>query len=101
MLTHSRLALLVIDMQQGLFASEQSRYRSASVVANINLLIDACHQQSTPVVFIQHDGPTDDALEPHTAGWHLLPQLHREPTDHLIRITACGAFYRTGLQALL
>ena len=61
MLTHSRLALLVIDMQQGLFASEQSRYRSASVVANINLLIDACHQQSTPVVFIQHDGPTDDA----------------------------------------
>lgn len=44
MLTHSRLALLVIDMQQGLFASEQSRYRSASVVANINLLIDACHR---------------------------------------------------------
>ena len=101
MLTHSRLALLVIDMQQGLFASEQSRYRSASVVANINLLIDACHQQSTPVVFIQHDGPTDDALVPHTAGWHLLPQLHREPTDHLIRKTACDAFYRTGLQPLL
>lgn len=101
MLTHSRLALLVIDMQQGLFASEQSRYRSASVVANINLLIDACHQQSTPVVFIQHDGPTDDALEPHTAGWQLLPQLHREPADHLIRKTACDAFYRTGLQPLL
>jgi nicotinamidase-related amidase len=101
MLTHSRLALLVIDMQQGLFASEQSRYRSASVVANINLLIDACHQQSTPVVFIQHDGPTDDVLEPHTTGWQLLPQLHREPSDHLIRKTACDAFYRTGLQPLL
>lgn len=101
MLTHSRQALLVIDMQQGLFASEQSRYRSASVVANINQLIDTCHQQSTPVIFIQHDGPIEDVLEPQTAGWHLLPQLHRETGDHLIRKTACDAFYRTGLQPLL
>ena len=97
----SQLALLVVDMQQGLFSSEQSRYRSASVVANINLLIDFCHQESIPVVFIQHDGPIDDVLEPQTDGWQLLPQLHRQPNDHLIRKSACDAFYRTGLQPLL
>ena len=97
----SQLALLVVDMQQGLFSSEQSRHRSASVVANINLLIDFCHQESIPVVFIQHDGPIDDVLEPQTDGWQLLPQLHRQPHDHLIRKSACDAFYRTGLQPLL
>ena len=97
----SQLALLVVDMQQGLFSSEQSRYRSASVVANINLLIDFCHQESIPVVFIQHDGPIDDVLEPQTDGWQLLPQLHRHANDHLIRKSACDAFYRTGLQPLL
>lgn len=97
----SQLALLVVDMQQGLFSSEQSRYRSASVVANINMLIDFCHQESIPVVFIQHDGPIDDVLEPQTDGWQLLPQLHRQPNDHLIRKSACDAFYRTGLQPLL
>ena len=97
----SQLALLVVDMQQGLFSSEQSRYRSASVVANINLLIDFCHQESIPVVFIQHDGSIDDVLEPQTDGWQLLPQLHRQPHDHLIRKSACDAFYRTGLQPLL
>ena len=97
----SQLALLVVDMQQGLFSSEQSRYRSASVVANINLLIDFCHQESIPVVFFQHDGSIDDVLEPQTDGWQLLPQLHRQPHDHLIRKSACDAFYRTGLQPLL
>ncbi len=97
----NRLALLVIDMQQGLFANEQSRYRSANVVANINLLIHHCHHHSQPVIFIQHDGPEDDPLEPHTEGWQILPQLRRAPQDHLIRKTACDAFYRTGLQPLL
>ncbi len=99
--THSHMALLVVDMQQGLFASEQSRYRSASVVANINLLIDFCHREDIPVIFIQHDGPVDDVLEPHTDGWQLLPQLHRLPGDHLVRKSACDAFYHTGLQPLL
>ncbi|MFC3914695.1 cysteine hydrolase family protein [Pseudaeromonas sharmana] len=97
----SRLALLVIDMQQGLFASEQSRYRSANVVANINLLIHHCHLQSRPVIFIQHDGGRDDPLEPHTPGWNLLPQLRRAAHDHVLRKTACDAFYRTGLAPLL
>ena len=97
----NRLALLVIDMQQGLFANEQSRYRSANVVANINLLIHHCHHHSQPVIFIQHDGPEDDPLEPHTEGWQILPQLRRAPQDHLIRKTACDAFYNTGLEALL
>ena len=33
-------ALLVIDMQLGLFSARQPRYQSASVIANINRLID-------------------------------------------------------------
>lgn len=97
----SHLALLVIDMQQGLFSSETSRHRAAHVVANINCLLDACHTRNTPVIFIQHDGPNDDELEPESSGWQLLPQLNRHPDDSLVRKTACDAFYQTRLQPVL
>lgn len=94
-------ALLVIDMQLGLFSARQPRYQSASVIANINRLIDACHLQAIPVIFIQHDGPTGDELEPHSPGWDLLPNLHRTQAAQRIRKTTCDSFYRTGLQPLL
>ena len=45
-------AMLVIDMQLGLFSSRQPRYQSNSVIANINRLLDACHLQGIPVIFI-------------------------------------------------
>ena len=94
-------AMLVIDMQLGLFSSRQPRYQSNSVIANINRLLDACHVQGIPVIFIQHDGPIGDDLEPLSQGWELLPNLHRGPADHRIRKTSCDSFYRTGLQPLL
>ena len=97
----SPLAMLVIDMQLGLFSSRQPRYQSSSVIANINRLLDACHMQGIPVIFIQHDGPIGDELEPFSQGWELLPNLHRNAADHRLRKSSCDSFYRTGLQPLL
>ncbi len=57
----SRLALLVIDMQQGLFASEQSRYRSANVVANINFMIGIRYSIGMNEIFEEALGIQPDA----------------------------------------
>jgi nicotinamidase-related amidase len=53
------------------------------------------------VVWVQHDGPPGDALEPHTAGWQILSTLHVHPEDQRVSKTACDSFLHTPLEALL
>jgi hypothetical protein len=76
-------ALLVIDMQVGLFTTETPRFDADGVVGRINALARAVHESDGIVIFIQHDGPAGDAFEPGTSGWQLLPSLERDPADEL------------------
>ncbi|GAB7078655.1 cysteine hydrolase family protein [Megalodesulfovibrio paquesii] len=89
-------ALLVVDMQQGLFRDTR-RYNPEGVTERINLLIDAMREAGRPVLFIQHDGQPGECVEPGTPGWEILPTLHRQPEDTVIRKTMCDAFYNTTL----
>lgn len=92
-------ALLVIDMQVGLFRGKTPRYDSKGVIKRTNELIRA--MRGLPVIFIQHDGVAGDTVEPHTPGWKILPELEREPTDPVIRKAACDSFYDGELSNLL
>lgn len=94
-------ALLVIDMQAGLFSSPTKRHDAEGVVERINILIGAVRTSRGRIIFIQHNGPAGDALEPGAPGWDLLPALDREASDMVIRKEACDAFYRTSLLAAL
>jgi nicotinamidase-related amidase len=94
-------ALLVIDMQVGLFTAETPRHDADGVVARINALGRAVRQSGGLVVFIQHDGPQGDPFEPNTSGWQLLPSLERGEGDLVVHKTACDAFYQTDLTAVL
>jgi nicotinamidase-related amidase len=47
-------ALLVIDVQKGLFEKTTPIYRAKQVLENINTLINKARQENVPVVFIQH-----------------------------------------------
>lgn len=94
----SKTALLVIDMQKGLFGTP--RYDSENVILRINDLIGACRKKGHPVIFIQHDG-VGDALIPQTPGWEILGELDRVATDLVVRKTACDAFFRTDLMDVL
>jgi nicotinamidase-related amidase len=94
-------ALLVIDMQKGLFTDETPRYDADGVVERINALGRAVRGSGGLVVFIQHDGPQGDALEMGTDGWQLLPSLERGPDDVIVCKSACDAFYSTDLAVVL
>jgi nicotinamidase-related amidase len=95
------IALLIIDMQVGLFTSETPRYDADGVVSRINAIGGAVRQSGGIVIFIQHDGPEGDPLEPGRQGWQLLPSLERGLGDVVVRKTACDAFYSTELKAVL
>lgn len=93
-----KTALLVIDMQQGLFASP--RHDADGVVQRLNRLADGMRAKGGIVIFVQHDGQ-DGWLEPGSPGWQLVPALRTEAGDHFLRKASCDCFLETDLQALL
>lgn len=95
------LALLVIDMQVGLFTPDNPRFDADNVVSRINGLIQAVRLRGGAVIFVRHNGKPGEELEPGTPGWEFLPELEQRKTDSVVEKAACDSFCRTELEALL
>jgi nicotinamidase-related amidase len=95
-------AVLVIDVQAGLFGGESAAFEAEAVIARINEATAKAREAGAPVFFIQHDGePGSNYVEPFTDGWKLHPSLVVRPGDVIIRKTTCDAFYGTSLESEL
>ncbi len=92
-------ALLVIDMQVGLFDGESPRFDAEGVIRRINKIARVVRTTGGVVVFIQHED--SGVLKPETRGWEILPALERMDTDALVHKQACDSFYETDLSDLL
>jgi nicotinamidase-related amidase len=91
-------ALLVIDVQQGLFAPLPRPRDADRIIARINTVCDAARAAGAPVVFVHHE---DRSLAVDTPAWALAEGLHADANDHHLRKSASDAFLRTRLSALL
>ena len=86
-------ALLVIDVQQGLF--RKSLHKPEELLHNINTLIDRARRGGVPVFFIQHSGAK--TLVKDSQEWQLHPQLHLLATDSIVHKQHGNAFEDTVL----
>ena len=88
-------ALLVIDVQSGLFSPASPLHDGPGVVARA--LAERAHAAAAPVVYIQDNdvGPID------SPAWQLHPGLAPRPDDLFLRKPHSDSFYRTELQLLL
>jgi nicotinamidase-related amidase len=93
------IALLVIDMQIGLFEGGPPRYEAKGVIRRINELIEAVRAVEGLVIFLQHED--DGSLKPGSKGWAILPILERMEPDLVVRKQACDSFYETNLAVIL
>ena len=93
----NNVALLVIDVQQGLFT--KSTYKADQLLHNINTLIDRAHSSDVPVFFVQHSGAK--TLVKGSPDWQLHPQLHLLDTDPIVHKQHGNAFEDTVLDAAL
>jgi len=93
-------ALLVIDVQQGLFDDTPHPFEADTVVERINTLAARARQAGVPVVFIQHE-TADDELAHGSQNWQLQSGLQVEPNDVKLRKTTPDSFLRTNLEELL
>lgn len=77
------MALLVIDVQLGLFKKSTPLYRAADILAKINTLIERARAAGVPVIYVQHCN--DSFLRQDTPDWQLHPDL-LPPTEGEFRI---------------
>jgi nicotinamidase-related amidase len=95
-------AVLVIDVQRGLFCTKPAPFQAEEVVRRINAITAQARRAGAPVIFIQHDGKAGgEDVVPFTEGWKLHPELVVRPRDLVIRKTTCDAFYGTVLEVKL
>jgi nicotinamidase-related amidase len=102
-----KIALIVVDLQKGI-VSFPTVHPIAEVVARASALAEAFRRRSLPVVLVNVDagapGRADRAfrLPELPAGWtDIVPELNRQPQDHLVTKRTWGAFTNTGLEAHL
>jgi nicotinamidase-related amidase len=93
-------ALLIIDVQRGLFDDEPRPFEADTVVQRINALSSRARLQGVPVFIIQHERASGK-LAYYSESWHLQRSLLTGPGDQLIRKTTPDSFLRTPLQEQL
>ena len=96
----SKIALLVIDVQQGLCEGEGRAWESAAVINRINAATDKARFAKVPVIFIQHESGSG-YLERGSLAWQLAQGLKRIASDYFVRKTTPDAFNKTNLPSLL
>jgi nicotinamidase-related amidase len=93
-------ALIVVDMQVGLLNGEP-KHDLHGVIERINQLAAKVRERSGVVIFVQHCSGAEDDFVPGTPGWALLPELHCDPADIVIRKSLNDPFAGTDLAARL
>lgn len=99
-----KTALLVVDLQKGIVGLPTA-HPIADVVSHATKLTDAFRRHDLPVVLINVDGGAPGRAEQSRrvsefpAGWtDLIPELNRQPGDHLVTKRTWGAFTNTDLE---
>ncbi len=96
---HGKTALLVIDVQQGLFKQANPIYKAGELLQNINALIERARAVSAPVIFIQHSN--EEGMIMGSADWQIHPSLKPLPGDTIIHKRHSNTFEETDLAKVL
>lgn len=75
-----KAALLVVDVQKGLFKRKNRVYNEDIFLENINYLIDKARERDMPVIFVRHTN--DSILRESSDGWQVHPLLKSSGSDY-------------------
>lgn len=89
-------ALLVIDVQRGMFNKSTPVYRGEELLANLCLLIERAHAAGVPVIYVQHS--TEKIFPYGTEEWRFHPRLEPLAPDLTIQKHEGSSFAHTNLQ---
>ena len=91
-------ALLIIDMQVGLFHGPEKPYQGERVLANIQRLVAQARRNQVPIFAARHTGPDGSPIAAGSPFWQLLPALELDADiDTLFDKSRPNAFHGTQL----
>lgn len=93
-------ALLVVDLQQASFATNDKHDQEATL-DRVDRLAQHVRADGGFVIFVLHDGDESDGLTPDSEGWQLHSSILRDGADRIVRKTLNDAFAATTLAPLL
>ena len=91
-------AILVIDVQCGLFDVDQRPFEADEVIKRINKITNQARTSKIPVIFIQHE---NSLMKYGSESWKLQSGLMVNNSDLKIRKTTPDSFLRTTLKKIL
>lgn len=95
-------ALLIIDMQVGLFYGPDKPHDGERVLANILQLVRRAREREIPIYAVRHIGPQGSPIEAGSPLGQLLPILEMDASaDTLFGKRKPNAFYGTNLEEKL
>lgn len=93
-----RSALLLIDLQVGLFNGPEKPYQGAQLLSNVNQLICKARASGAPVFAARHTGAKGSPIEVDSPFWQLHPDLELEmSSDTVFNKYQSSSFVGTGL----
>ncbi len=97
-----RPALLIVDMQVGLFKGSEIPYEPDRILQNINQLTRRARKAGAPIFAARHTGPQGSPIAVGSPHWQLLPDLEVDVTrDTVFNKTTPSCFFGTDLEKLL
>jgi nicotinamidase-related amidase len=94
-------ALMIVDVQQGMFALRSPLHRGEEVVRRISELLERARTQGAPVVHIQHDGGPGHVLAKGSAGFPHHPLVAPREGEIVVEKRHSSAFHDTDLHRRL
>ena len=94
-------ALVVIDLQQGMFTAGAAPHEGEAVLARVGGLIERARAHGLPVIHVQHDGGAGDPLDRGTPGFEIHPAVAPRTGEPIFEKRECNAFHETGLHEAL
>ena len=91
-------ALLVIDVQNGMFQEGNVVYKGDVLLKNLIGLIDQARSSKTSIFYIQHNASAGHPLEYRTKGWEIHPEIAPSNQDVIIQKTTPDSFFNTSLE---
>lgn len=99
---NSDTALVIIDVQVGMFEASDPVYQGEQLLAHINSLLAKARGADIPIIYVQHGSErADHPLKIDSAGWHIHPAIAPRSGDRIVHKRMPDAFYETDLLQIL
>jgi nicotinamidase-related amidase len=97
----SKSALLVIDLQIGMFNGERLApiYAGERLLLHTQAAIEHANRSAVRVIYVRHAGPPGHLLEHGTRNWHIHPTIAPQGGGRVIDKRTPDSFHETSLAA--